>query len=143
LAGADVRVERGASEEKRAFRRQGSELDRRRLARCIAVGNQYAPHGQTVERAFEGGFADRVVNDRHAFGIELANLGLEVFARVHDDVVCAVLLGKLGLFVGAHGGDDLGTDVAQPLQGEQADASGCGVQQHRLRKPHCVHSAHQ
>jgi len=77
---------------------------------------------------FEGGFADRVVDDREAAAIgDFLNADSEVFFRVEDDLVGSGCAGEGGFFVGGDSGDDASAEILGHLDKEEAGAAGSGV----------------
>ena len=111
--------------------------------------DEHAERLQTIERGRERGLADAVIDHvAHLAAGDLLHLGDEVLVLVENGVVAAVLLGELGLVLGADRADDRGAEMRRPLAQDETDAAGRRVHQNRMAlldlegAPHQVFGRH-
>src|SRR5574337_54559 len=137
---ADVVGERRARHIERALLRELRHGQRWHRTRGGAEAHQQATALERIERAFEGGLADAVENDRNAGAVgELADAGGNVLVTVVDDVVAAIGAGDGGLLLARHGPDHPEAEEFRPLAHDQTDAARRGVQD---RKSTRLNSSH-
>ncbi len=131
-------------QEQGALLGQQGRLEGGHGAGGVAEGDHHAQGAQAVQGAHEGLLAHGVVDRVHALAAgDLPHPGNEVLAGVDDGVVAAVGTGDLRLGIGAHGADHRGPQAPGPLAGDQADATGGRVDQHRVTGFHPVDAPQQ
>src|SRR5262249_15034015 len=126
----DVGTERRPRREQRALCAEDVDVEGFDLSRRRPEADEIAERLQAIERSGKRRLADAVIDDLAglAAGDLLDALG-EVLVAIEDDVIAAVLLGKVDLVGRPHGADHGGAKMLGPLAGDEADAAGGSVEQ--------------
>ena len=94
---------------------------------------------QAADALIESGLAYSVIHGPYALAVgSLFNLFSEVLLGVQDHVVCAGLLGQLGLLLGGHGGENEPAQLLDHLGQKQTHAAGPSVDDHSVAFLHSV-----
>src|SRR5581483_8833771 len=132
-----VVVERRPRRKQRAFGLQDIDVESFDLAGRAAEAHEIAERPQAIERGWERGLADAVINHIAELATgDLLHTRDEVLVAIKDGVIAAVLLGELGLVLGADSADHGRAERLRPLAGSETDAAGGSVNENGVALLH-------